>query len=77
MSYNALDRLYRQMTRGADCSVKSREMKILQAELRRIKNELATASCGISQIKSDLKDFIDTKEQLYTQIRAKRKVEAH
>jgi hypothetical protein len=75
--YNALDRLYRQMTRGADCSVKSREMKILQAELRRIKNELATASCGISQIKSDLKDFIDTKEQLYTQIRAKRKVEAH
>lgn len=71
---DTLDRLMRQITRGADCSPESREIKVLRSELRRLKNELATVRCALSQLRENLKEFIDIKEQLYTQIRAKRKV---
>lgn len=70
---NAIERLKTQMISGAKCNSKSREMKVLYSELRRLKNELATVNCGLQQLRESLKEFINIKDKMYNKIRNKRK----
>lgn len=73
--YTALERLYRQVINGANYSPKSRENRILWSELRRLKNELTAVNYDLSQLRKNLKTFIDEKEEFYNKIRSKRKDE--
>lgn len=70
----ALKQLYYSMNRSQYFNEKSYENKMLQSQIRLVKNELDTTNELIAELEYDLNDYLDEKEKFYKKIRAFRKI---
>lgn len=70
----ALKQLYYSMNRSQYFNEKSYENKMLQSQIRVIKNELDTTNEIIAELEYDLGRYLDEKEEFYKKIRRHRKI---
>ena len=65
----ALKQLYYSMNRSKYFNEKSYENKMLQSQIRVIKNELDTTNQIIAELEYDLSRYLDEKDKFYKKIR--------
>ena len=66
---SALNQLYYSMNRSKYFNEKSYENKMLQSQIRVIKNELDTTNQIIAELEYDLSRYLDEKDKFYKKIR--------
>ena len=72
----ALKQLYYSMNRSKYFNEKSYENKMLQSQIRVIKNELDTTNEIIAELEYDLSRYLNEKDEFYKKIRRHRKIES-
>ena len=68
----ALNQLYYSMNRSKKFNEKSYENRMLQRQLRLIKDDLATVKDMIATEEQNLRNFIENKDKFYKKVRANR-----
>lgn len=68
----ALEQLYYSMNRSKKFNEKSYENRMLQRQIRFIKNELSAVSQDLQELRKNVKTYIDVKEDFYKAVRRKR-----
>ena len=72
----ALKQLYYSMNRSQYFNEKSYENKMLQSQIRVIKNELDTTNEIIAELEYDLSRYLNEKDEFYKKVRRHRKIES-
>ena len=70
----ALKQLYYSMNRSKYFNEKSYENKMLQSQIRVIKNELDTTNEIIAELEYDLSRYLNEKDEFYKKVRKHRKI---
>ena len=73
---SALNQYYHSMNMSYRFNEKSYENKMLQSQIRVIKNELDTTNEIIAELEYDLSRYLNEKDEFYKKIRRHRKIES-